>query len=166
MTEWVRGNTLERREVDGDLGGTMRLGAYEALLDPESRVAEIYGTIVDNYGTDVIQNVNSAFGTGSAVGGGNQTPLGPAPGYDTMPNAATPAPAPQFYSPLPTVPVPLLSPDPDVSLDLQKAFSNVYDLCSYDLAVDYSKPPDVALPPELVSWTEGCLQAAGLRPAT
>ncbi|HXO89940.1 MAG TPA: CTP synthase [Stellaceae bacterium] len=44
MTEWVRGNTLERREVDGDLGGTMRLGAYEALLAPESRVALIYGT--------------------------------------------------------------------------------------------------------------------------
>jgi CTP synthase len=43
MTEWMRGNTLETREVNGDLGGTMRLGAYEAVLDPESRVAEIYG---------------------------------------------------------------------------------------------------------------------------
>jgi CTP synthase len=44
MTEWIRGNALERRELDGDLGGTMRLGAYEAVLAPESRVAEIYGT--------------------------------------------------------------------------------------------------------------------------
>jgi CTP synthase len=43
MTEWMRGNTLERREADGDLGGTMRLGAYEAMLSPESRVAQIYG---------------------------------------------------------------------------------------------------------------------------
>jgi CTP synthase len=43
MTEWMRGNTLERREADGDLGGTMRLGAYEAVLEPESRVAQIYG---------------------------------------------------------------------------------------------------------------------------
>ncbi|MBV8091417.1 MAG: CTP synthetase, partial [Alphaproteobacteria bacterium] len=43
MTEWMRGNTLERRESDGDLGGTMRLGAYEAVLAAESRVAEIYG---------------------------------------------------------------------------------------------------------------------------
>jgi CTP synthase len=43
MTEWTRGNTLERREADGDLGGTMRLGAYEAVLAPESRVAQIYG---------------------------------------------------------------------------------------------------------------------------
>jgi CTP synthase len=44
MTEWIRGNMLERREADGDLGGTMRLGAYEAVLEPESRVAQIYGT--------------------------------------------------------------------------------------------------------------------------
>ena len=43
LTEWTRGNTLERRESDGDLGGTMRLGAYEALLAPDSRVAEVYG---------------------------------------------------------------------------------------------------------------------------
>src|SRR5216683_2431625 len=43
MTEWMRGNELEQREANGDLGGTMRLGAYEAVLDPESRVAGIYG---------------------------------------------------------------------------------------------------------------------------
>jgi CTP synthase len=43
MTEWVRGNEIEQRNANGDLGGTMRLGAYEAVLDPESRVAEIYG---------------------------------------------------------------------------------------------------------------------------
>jgi CTP synthase len=43
MTEWTRGNALERREADGDLGGTMRLGAYEAVLEPESRAAQIYG---------------------------------------------------------------------------------------------------------------------------
>jgi CTP synthase len=44
MTEWMRGNTLERRESEGDLGGTMRVGAYQAVLMPESRVAGIYGT--------------------------------------------------------------------------------------------------------------------------
>jgi CTP synthase len=43
MTEWLRGNELEKRAANGDLGGTMRLGAYEAALDPESRVAAIYG---------------------------------------------------------------------------------------------------------------------------
>jgi CTP synthase len=43
MTEWMRGNEMETRSANGDLGGTMRLGAYEAVLNPESRVAEIYG---------------------------------------------------------------------------------------------------------------------------
>jgi len=42
MTEWLRGNALETRRSDGDLGGTMRLGAYPAHLAPGSRVAEIY----------------------------------------------------------------------------------------------------------------------------
>ncbi|PZO79400.1 MAG: CTP synthetase [Mesorhizobium amorphae] len=43
MTEWLRGNMLEKRLASGDLGGTMRLGAYEAKLAPESRIAAIYG---------------------------------------------------------------------------------------------------------------------------
>jgi CTP synthase len=43
MTEWVRGNQLETRKAGGDLGGTMRLGAYEAVLKPGSAVAHIYG---------------------------------------------------------------------------------------------------------------------------
>jgi CTP synthase len=43
MTEWLRGNELERRQAAGDLGGTMRLGAYKADLKPGSRIAEIYG---------------------------------------------------------------------------------------------------------------------------
>ncbi len=43
MTEWVKGNERETRRADGDLGGTMRLGAYPARLTPGSRVAEIYG---------------------------------------------------------------------------------------------------------------------------
>ncbi|MFL6948608.1 MAG: CTP synthase [Xanthobacteraceae bacterium] len=42
MTEWLRGNALEQRKADGDLGGTMRLGAYAARLAPGSRVAGIY----------------------------------------------------------------------------------------------------------------------------
>ncbi|MBS1096315.1 CTP synthase [Gluconobacter sphaericus] len=43
MTEWARGSELLRRREGGDLGGTMRLGAYPAKLVPGSRVAEIYG---------------------------------------------------------------------------------------------------------------------------
>ena len=44
MTEWTKGNQRETRSADGDLGGTMRLGAYTAILSPGSRVAEAYGT--------------------------------------------------------------------------------------------------------------------------
>ncbi len=43
LTEWLRGSELEKRMADGDLGGTMRLGAYAAKLAPGSKVAEIYG---------------------------------------------------------------------------------------------------------------------------
>ncbi|MGQ9365369.1 CTP synthase [Azospirillum sp. ST 5-10] len=43
MTEWMRGNALEKRAEAGDLGGTMRLGAYPATLLPDSKVADIYG---------------------------------------------------------------------------------------------------------------------------
>ncbi|HRP12590.1 MAG TPA: CTP synthase [Terricaulis sp.] len=43
MTEWLKGNELEKRNQAGDLGGTMRLGAYVAALEPGSKVAEIYG---------------------------------------------------------------------------------------------------------------------------
>jgi CTP synthase len=43
MTEWVKGNELQKRGRDSDLGGTMRLGAYPAVLQRGSRVAAIYG---------------------------------------------------------------------------------------------------------------------------
>jgi CTP synthase len=43
MTEWTKGNQIETRDSNGDIGGTMRLGAYPAILTPGSRVAEIYG---------------------------------------------------------------------------------------------------------------------------
>ena len=44
MTEWLKGNDTEKRGQEGDLGGTMRLGAYPAQLTRGSRVADIYGT--------------------------------------------------------------------------------------------------------------------------
>ena len=39
LTEWARGNEIERRMEGGDLGGTMRLGAYPAVLSPGSLVS-------------------------------------------------------------------------------------------------------------------------------
>jgi CTP synthase len=44
MTEWLKGNELERRGVNADMGGTMRLGAYPARLKEGSQIAGIYGT--------------------------------------------------------------------------------------------------------------------------
>ncbi|MCE2564050.1 CTP synthase [Komagataeibacter sp. FNDCF1] len=43
MTEWARGNELLRRREGGEMGGTMRLGAYPAKLAEGSRAAEAYG---------------------------------------------------------------------------------------------------------------------------
>ena len=44
MTEWMRGNELEIRVQGGDLGGTMRLGAFKARLGADTRIARIYGS--------------------------------------------------------------------------------------------------------------------------
>jgi len=43
MTEWVRGNVLESRHQDSDLGGTMRLGAYDCVITKGSLAEEVYG---------------------------------------------------------------------------------------------------------------------------
>ena len=42
IKEWSRGNIVERREEGGDLGGTMRLGSYPAVLSEGSLVRSIY----------------------------------------------------------------------------------------------------------------------------
>ncbi len=67
---------------------------------------------------------------------------------------------------LPTVPVPLLEPDPDVALDLQVAVDACYDLVHYERLLDYAGPPP---PPELTSqeltWLDATLWTAGLRQA-
>ena len=43
MSEWERDGVVETREPGGGLGGTMRLGTYEAVLARDSRIAAIYG---------------------------------------------------------------------------------------------------------------------------
>ena len=43
ITEWMTKEGLETRAADGDLGGTMRLGAYDAKLTGNSHVSAIYG---------------------------------------------------------------------------------------------------------------------------
>jgi CTP synthase len=43
ITEWMSKEGLQQRSSEGDLGGTMRLGAYEAKLAGNSHVSQIYG---------------------------------------------------------------------------------------------------------------------------
>lgn len=43
MTEWLKGNQLEKRAEQGNMGGTMRLGAYPAALKADTLISEIYG---------------------------------------------------------------------------------------------------------------------------
>ena len=44
MTQWLKGNQLEKREAAGDMGGTMRLGAYPHPLKDGTLIAETYGS--------------------------------------------------------------------------------------------------------------------------
>ena len=58
----------------------------------------------------------------------------------------------ELDQPLPVVPVPLLAEDADVPLDLGLAFTTVYDVVGYDLAVDYAAPPEVLLEGADAAW--------------
>ncbi|MBI2949967.1 MAG: DUF4058 family protein [Verrucomicrobia bacterium] len=65
---------------------------------------------------------------------------------------------------LPTVPVPLLRPDPDVPLDLQAAVKGCFDLVGYERLLNYAPappPPPLSEPENL--WLGECLQKAGVR---
>jgi CTP synthase len=44
LTEWVKGNELEKRGLSSDLGGSMRLGAYPATLKAGTLISKIYGS--------------------------------------------------------------------------------------------------------------------------
>ncbi len=69
----------------------------------------------------------------------------------------------RLQEPLPVVPVPLLSPDPDVSLDLGAALRTVYDSAGYDLDVDYTADPFPPLEGEDAVWAAQLLREKGLR---
>ena len=43
ITEWMSKEGLQQRSAEGDLGGTMRLGAYDAVLSGNSHVSTVYG---------------------------------------------------------------------------------------------------------------------------
>jgi hypothetical protein len=66
---------------------------------------------------------------------------------------------------LPRVAVPLSGDDPDVTLDLQAAFTRCYDEGPYPELLHYHEGPPGPLTPEEATWCAEVLRAAGLRPA-
>ena len=59
----------------------------------------------------------------------------------------------QLTDKLPTLPVPLKEPDPDVVLDLGAVLTTVYDEAAYELSIDYDQlPPPPDLEPDLKAW--------------
>src|SRR5262249_25432594 len=69
----------------------------------------------------------------------------------------------RLEEPLPSIAVPLLPGDPDVTLDLQAALTTEYDIVGYDQLVDYSQPPPGPLTAQQLAWVEDRLRAAGRR---
>lgn len=61
----------------------------------------------------------------------------------------------RLQEPLPVLPIPLLRPDPDVSLNLGEALRRIYDDARYDLRIDYSQPPP---PPPLSEEDEAWVE--------
>jgi hypothetical protein len=68
----------------------------------------------------------------------------------------------QLHEALPTVPVPLLPPDPDVPLGIQAAVKACFDLVGYERLLDYSgPPPPPALGEKDAAWVADRLRVAG-----
>jgi len=69
----------------------------------------------------------------------------------------------QIWEKLPTVPVPLLHPDPDVLLDLNGVVASVYERGAYERIIDYRQPPPPPLTDEEAQWIDRWLREKGLR---
>jgi hypothetical protein len=67
----------------------------------------------------------------------------------------------KLQDPLPTLPVPLRSPDPEAVLDLSAALRAIYDEALYHLSIDYTQdPPPPPFPPEDLAWLRTQLERA------
>ncbi|MCS7187612.1 MAG: DUF4058 family protein [Armatimonadetes bacterium] len=69
----------------------------------------------------------------------------------------------QIWEKLPTIPVPLLPPDPDVPLDLNAVVASVYERGAYDRIIDYRQPPPPPLTDEEAKWIDDWLREKKLR---
>ncbi len=63
----------------------------------------------------------------------------------------------------PVIGIPLKGKDPDVPLDLGTVLNVAYDAASYDLSIDYRKPPVPPLNPDDAKWANALLREKGLR---
>lgn len=63
--------------------------------------------------------------------------------------------------PLPTIPIPLHAPDPDVPLDLAAVFATAYDRGRYDRLLDYRAPLPAPLADADRAWAEARARPAG-----
>jgi hypothetical protein len=61
--------------------------------------------------------------------------------------------------PLPTIPVPLVKPDPDLPLDLQPMIASIYERSRYHRSIDYSKPLNPPLAADESGWLQQQLRA-------
>jgi hypothetical protein len=57
-----------------------------------------------------------------------------------------------FQQPLPTIPIPLTKPDPDIPLSLQPALEAIYRRSRYEQSIDYTKPLSPPLGAEEAAW--------------
>lgn len=65
-----------------------------------------------------------------------------------------------IQQPLPRIRIPLAGNDPDVALDIRAALEQAYDAGSYDQRIDYSKPCQPPLSPEMQTWADQLVSAA------
>jgi CTP synthase len=77
MTEWTRDNRREVRALGDDLGGTMRLGAYDAVLTAGSKVAELYGELTISERHRHRYEVNMRYREGFEAAGLKMTGISP-----------------------------------------------------------------------------------------
>jgi hypothetical protein len=70
-----------------------------------------------------------------------------------------------FHTRVPVIPVPLLAPDPDLSLDLQPLLDSIYALGRYDQRIDYTLPLTPPLSNDEATWVQEQVKNRSLPPA-
>jgi hypothetical protein len=63
--------------------------------------------------------------------------------------------------PLPTIPIPLRPPDPNIFIDLAAVFATTYEKGRYARALDYNKPPPISLGEHDLKWIAEQIQPGG-----